>query len=466
MVDLQSLATKWSTYSHPRFNLDNYGFGCVDDVLKYLFVSKTEMNKINLTKDIARVGYISTATAIKNELQNNIAYLIVYEDTNNTVIEEFKKMYKEDLCNAGWEFLDTSAMPMAHYIQQKNPADAIVMRNIEKQQTVIVTPHGYYADHWTRTLAVIDKLLPWFFDLSDEKDFLKLLDKIATEHKQKDVTKLAGIMNEAFANLNMREQIIKDKFNGFENILKESLIDKVNRNIENTRAKIERTNFELSDLYSQLSELNFNLQGYQAIDDSSNNFVNFFLQHKNIDEIKQLDEHSFAFTIRETIEYYDEEGFKTSYNTAGSYFYKKFECAKLLYELFINHRGKLETVSEFECRGLTKLFPTKQSYSKFSSNIYHNAIPHPHLAYFGCLGGNEGQIGKYLEKGDWDMAIEQAIGATKNINISDSTPMHEMIRYILNHKNESFIIADNGERMTVTQFEKYIGGDKKDVEED
>lgn len=465
MAGLSEISTKWRGYSHPNLFLRNEDV--VDEIFKYLFVSTDKIKDLNPHKGIYSIGYSMSVAAITTVVKSDVDnYLDIIEDVPISTVEDFKKGKKNELCENGWEFLDTSAMPMAHYISQKNPTDTVVIRNVAKQHTVIITPSIVEDDRWARILAVIDNLMPWFFDFSKDRDFARLLDNLSHDHSKKHILKIEEIMNAVFDKLNIREQIIRQDFEGFENILKAKLIAEIDTKIENTRYSIQCENEKLDILYSTLAECNLKLQSYKSLEDEGINFVNFIMQHKNIDNIKKLDTNRFAFTIRETIEYYDEDGFKTSYNTPGSIFDKNLDGSDLLYELFVNHRGKIETVSEFECQNLTRLDPVRRGGGSFGNATYNQAMPHPHLAFHACLGGNEKQIRDYLAKGNWDMAIEQAIGATKNINISDHSPMSHLINYIKNYRNEPFIIADNGKRMTVAQFEKYVKGEKKDVKED
>ena len=50
-------------------------------------------------------------------------------------------------------------------------------------------------------------------------------------------------------------------------------------------------------------------------------------------------------------------------------------------------------------------------------------LPHPHLYEYRCLGENEKPITEALMKGDWKLAVEQAIAAVRNLWFGDYTVM-------------------------------------------
>ena len=81
-------------------------------------------------------------------------------------------------------------------------------------------------------------------------------------------------------------------------------------------------------------------------------------------------------------------------------------------------------------------------------------MPHPHIMMFGCDGGNSFYYDKYATEGNWELAIEQAISATKNINFSDAVVLRRTIDWIIsNWETVKFIrITEEEDLLTPAEF--------------
>lgn len=90
-------------------------------------------------------------------------------------------------------------------------------------------------------------------------------------------------------------------------------------------------------------------------------------------------------------------------------------------------------------------------------------MPHPHIYFYRCAGGNDQYYSKYADSGEWQLAIEQAIGATKNLNFGDSTVMGEMIEWLDNNRKTRCIkLADGDTMVSVEEFIKMLNeGEEK-----
>ena len=86
-----------------------------------------------------------------------------------------------------------------------------------------------------------------------------------------------------------------------------------------------------------------------------------------------------------------------------------------------------------------------------------DVLPHPHIYFYHCAGGNDQYYSKYADSGEWQLAIEQAIGATKNLNFGDSTVVGRMIRWLDSHRNVRCIkLADSDKIVSVNEFLKIL----------
>ena len=72
-----------------------------------------------------------------------------------------------------------------------------------------------------------------------------------------------------------------------------------------------------------------------------------------------------------------------------------------------------------------------------------DSMPNPHIYYHACSGGNETYYYRYAESGDWDLAIEQAIAATKNLNWGDSIVSEEMVEWLFDNGDTPCIYVND-----------------------
>jgi hypothetical protein len=126
---------------------------------------------------------------------------------------------------------------------------------------------------------------------------------------------------------------------------------------------------------------------------------------------------------------------------------------EVIINVFLKHYGTFRVDSMFTMTGISSL--NVKSHTR-ADEYLDTHLPHPHLVNHGCLGGNGTYIGKYMSEGRWDMAIEQSIAATKNINFGDTTVVNSMMRDIYNRMDVKFIIADNGQEMSPNEFLEYV----------
>jgi hypothetical protein len=180
----------------------------------------------------------------------------------------------------------------------------------------------------------------------------------------------------------------------------------------------------------------------------------FFKQHKQLKFIGTGDdeysnEQNVYFEICETLEYYDEEDLETLIANKYSIFYSNFTpfAQAIIKAVFIYHRGSIRVRSCFCLSGLSTL----TSCGKMLHS-YDDSLPHPHLVDYNCLGGNLIPIEEAMSSGDWDLAIEQAISATKNINFMDSVVFSTFAQRIDVTRDRRCIILPDDTELTIQEF--------------
>lgn len=455
--NIKNLDTKWNNSIIQELFKQKYEMsGISSQLLPYLFFKKYKDNLENL----------SELKNIFEETTNYCCYNLIdfiSSGFNNKLIINYMSSYFIDIKNScdncelsdGWELLDSAAIPAGYFISQTNPSSAIVLRNVQNKATIIVLKDNFNDEIRARIFSIMHILMPWYFDAptEEEKKFFKYLTDGKTEKVEK-------IMNKFYDELNIREIYFSLTLNGYENCLREQKINNLISNLESCLSDLRYSERMAASYLEKYNSVNYELTQLQSsLKDDSNNIAKFFISHKSIDKIVKK-ENGIIYSIVDTIDFYDEDEFKALYNS-DSYFYKGNEINDLLYEVFVNHKGKFLTRSEFLFNNLSSILPRQRGQLAINDE---GELPHPHLYFYGCLGENREPINQALMNGNWDLAIEQTIGATKNINFSDRTVMNEFLRYLRNNKNLKCIIADNGERMSLNEFKKYIKGDIKDGE--
>lgn len=464
---IKNLTTKWTNPSLSSI-INNqrisYPKSISPQLLRYFFVKRFKDDLDALFElgvffeERSSLGYNDVQDYIYHAKDYQVQLGIYGECSRLNTLQE--SITNNSLQELGWETLDTAAMPVGYFISQTNPSSAVVLRNVENRCTLIFLREPLTPEIQARIFAVLYLLMPWVFDkpTDEEKEFFKLLSNLATD-------KVAKIMDDYYDSIDIRQLLFSKTLNGFENCVRDEQIRKMENEMSSLLEDIKAYEQSLNQVSIRRTNVAFSLKQLRlAARDESNAMASFMISHANIDNVRKMDRQKLYYSIIESIDFFDEEEFKTFYESPNSYFYKEKQFAQELYEIFINHRGKFIVKSEFCLDSLSSLSPIRKD-SANSDSEFDDLLPHPHLCWYGCLGGNAAQINQALQDGNWDLAIDQSIGATKNVNFSDSTVMSRLLSYLRETRSSSkYILADNGVRMTLDEFSKYLKEEKKDGE--
>lgn len=384
--------------------------------------------------------------------------IVVYRGTDKKMLKE------EDVKVEGFVELNTASCPLNQFLT--------VNKNIVRVfQTT--TPDGNYSniifvDDVTevfidKLFSSIPKLIPSLYpDGEIPQDEFEIFKSLAIS----DYEPIEKIIKAKCEELNVAEIILRRTFDGYENITLEKRKAEIKSDLDSYKVQYDNYVSHVRDI---AAEINRTQLVYNSLCNSepqnSNSFVNFLLSHKNIVKCDREDSDIY-YVVDETIEYFADDMFEAYYNNEGCGFMQATtpEAKTILRGLFLKQYGKLRVYAEFYSEALSTLNPLN------SGNIididYSDHFVHPHLGRYRCLGANELPIDNYLKDGEWDMAIEQSIAATKNINFGDSAVMSSFVRDI-NGKlsnNGKFIIANNGQLMTLKEFVQYVEQLEKEEE--
>lgn len=324
----------------------------------------------------------------------------------------------------------------------------------EQIHSVVAFVDNQPNENWYICLfSAMSKIWTWLFD-ENSPDVLAIMQALG----KKDFVTLVKILNTYFPD-DLGIKINNKKLKEYGKCLAKGEIRALNQ-------KIENIDYDLKSLYDRIDsfllsrgDIYLQIEAFQALlqakDD--NELLDIFNNRKNI-EIINVDNnnHYIQYVIKDTLEYYDEDELKRMLENKNSVFYNFSQkwIIPFVKAIFIENRGKICVQSEFTLSRLSTLYPN--NYGDFETD-YSEYMPQPHLGFYTCLGGNKNEIARYLQKNDWQMAIDQTIAATKNINFGDYSVMSRFISYLIENMNiGKFILADNGEKMTVKEFLEFI----------
>lgn len=360
----------------------------------------------------------------------------------------------------GWVSLDTPPYPVAPFLS--SASETRVYSNATIKSTIIFVRQA--TGKWIDALcSSMFRILPWYFTDGISKDETALFKAINT----KDSEAFVKIVNDTCAPYDFKAVRFKRMLIGWNDGYRKQQIIKLKNNAENTLKLISDHQERITNLLNALNEYNANLTSLQAQCDSSDDSVfRFFMNHHDISicniSLNTNNGNIMDYCIFDTLEFFDRDEFLRVYNNELS----NIGCAPkdirdILYAIFglEENKGLFRVESMFRLANLSSLNVLRE---RRSHQYDYTHLPHPHLVNYGCLGGNSKYINQYMQQGNWDMAIEQSIAATKNINFGDIVVIDSFLRDIRNSMDScKCIVANNGKEMTPREFLAYINENKE-----
>ena len=353
---------------------------------------------------------------------------------------------------APWVCLCGAPFPVSEMLSSKFKTQCFI--NHEAQKCFVLAegiPESGVLLEWERILvSALFRLLPWRFpgqiDKEDEeyfKGFFKgdkasLLRTKAIEH---DVIERGGWKELCYKRL--AEKMCTDS--------SQALITKYKRIESDIRTRIEELFVNLEAQQAHLKETQRLLNSLQIGEFSRGDELLQGIKNKSI-RILNVNEDAITFAVCDMLEYYDEDEFFRLEQRSGSYFYRFSDCIqRILHGVFAERLGAFKVSSVFRFNS-SKLEPLELHSFVYPRELIEEFLPNPHLYFFKCLGGNAAPILDFLNKGEYDAAIQQTIAATKNINFADSTVISRMGDFISVNIDNPCIVAQDGTVMTIRQF--------------
>lgn len=356
--------------------------------------------------------------------------------------------------------LNDNFCPVNQFLSSKPQFSRVFVNNTRKT-AVITTSSSSPSTRWfVKMLSILPKILQWLFtteELRTDKYFKSLLDENCDE--------IVKVVDEICSNFDLRKIQLTKLLSGYEGCyLREQILhlkesnEGLYRNIKNYEETIAQYLQEKS-----INDIKINSLQNALSNEEKDVVLNFFIQRPCLQIIKRS--HSaLYYSIVETLEFYDEEEYARSMPNHISVLPNNCQdnYKKLLDSIFVDRKGVFRVKSDFVFTYPAKLVAKQKG--EIEGSQYNDVLPHPHLTTYACLGGNKNEINKYLEEGNWDMAIDQTIGATKNINFGDAVVVAKFLKFLKDNPTTK-MIEYGDQYLSPSEYYEIVFGGKLDEQE-
>lgn len=309
----------------------------------------------------------------------------------------------------------------------------------EKDKAIIAVVHNYASSLWAQALgSMLCGLLRWYYPklTPEERAFFKTISVGVKDIKPEDAElALKKYVEDAAKKIDLQTAKLKALLKGAGSVTRDTQIRTQEKLLEESRRQVASYMDSVRSLYSKIEAAELLLNSLENAEVTSDEeFFEFFNQHKNVHVMsRERDGHDLLFEVVDTLEFYDDAEMGTLFDNSNSWWRRKISALHMQYkylkQIFVNRQGLFRVSAAFALCDLRMISMKKNL--KFE----HDAMPNYHIYGYGCGGGNSIYYERYAESGDWQLAIEQSIAATKNFNTGDSTVGKSMLDWISSNKD-------------------------------
>lgn len=347
---------------------------------------------------------------------------ILIIEASDTMLDNLKD-FKLD----GWKTYESGRFLLNFYLSQFNKCKVYVNEDMHRITAIVLNRPSHL---WTQAfISVMAKVMTWYFpaELPDAtKNFFKAISGFRTAEEIKSAEKtLIDYAEDAAKMIDFRSVRLHKMLDGVADKVRRMQIEALTSSAKDTEDYIRRYLIDLSRYYADFDritvELNALRNSPKASDDT---MLRFFDQHKNI-TLLSVDGTTLTYGVEGTLEYYDQDEWEANLSNTDSFLHDYFSKETLRYfsAIFTERIGIIRVNAEFELASMKLVRPIR------GRTFISNAAPNPHIFYHACSGNNDKYYSEYADKGEWELAIEQSIGATMNLNMGDSTVCREFIEW-------------------------------------
>lgn len=309
---------------------------------------------------------------------------------------------------------------------------------------------------------------------TSESEEDKTLAELVTQHSERIMPILTGIITEAFAR-EFIEMFFMEKAETLDKVLQEAAMRKLMEQLDNIPQQMLRD--KLNALENRRYELRSALENYMAAEKRYTEAHNALVavQHGDDEIIVNIKKFFTAlgvklkdlavtnekiYVIADTVlTYFD--GKKLGYyksNPRSSFSQSPAWEQNLLEKVFETRTVKLHITAGFQIHlrsGRIDVVRRGTSVSNSYNESMRTGIPNPHHEHYNCFGDNQRICNDLVEKGKLDEALMTVYAALGGINISDSAVFNSFLEDLRhdNYRNLAFIEVD-GEMITPTEYRR------------
>ena len=428
-----------------------HGNSIISSLLRAIIVNRTEYDLDSL-KSKSFIGYCRVDS---DDVMRNIVNSPVYDVYQVLVAETRVGYFPSDFSEEGWVALDDAPYPVSKYLSQIVKTRVFVN---ETKERVVAVVEKIATNTWMQAFAsTFPRVLKWYFTSelsSDEQQFYKTIS-VGNKEVSEESAKQAFLeyVNAAAQKIDFRSLTLHSLLDNYSERARERAINDKRSTVDSILRTIRSYQNGMREQYERLTNEQRLLKSLESMEkENSSEVFDFFNQHKCIDVIS-VNGDEIRFGVTETLEFYDEDEFRSVFNRKSSYIYSSSgltDTPRVLNAIFAEHKGVFVVNAVFSLTGM--------GYIDMHSDLSDDTVmPHPHIYFFQCSGGNDQYYSKYADEGEWQLAVEQAIGATKNLNFGDSTVVSKMIRWLEQHKSTKCIkLTDSGKMVSMNEFVKML----------
>ncbi len=346
----------------------------------------------------------------------------------------------------GWEKVQRIT-DMFHRLINVGSLDCLCFINKELKSSILFVDNLTFSRLHVIGGALLG-MVPWYFDRTkapdeldrelvqacqqtDENVYLDVLSKIAQKYDF-EAGRLRRLLGE-FQTSYERQRLITMQRN-HDNIV--SSMEGLEREYNDYAARLRRNQIELHALEMSISH-----------GSADSEIMDLFLSNRNL-ILVDVSGTEMTYIIKSYANLWEDDVVQDDIADRRGYVYNRDrnfsveQCQKLMKAVFIDRTIKLRMCAAF------RLSMGGTSISALSNYDYGpqcaGYMPNPHIHYYHCISGHTPTIHQAMERRDYVAAIMQTMGATQNLNFSDTTVMNKFYRDIFNHNsyNRAFELPD------------------------
>lgn len=351
---------------------------------------------------------------------------------------------REKLCEKydGWECIQkveaffAKSFPLCCYINRSTQSAILITDRLTLRK-------------WHYIQIALFHCFPWFFveHPFDEQD-----KKLVCSLSEDNPSNYLKILAERASKYDFERIRVQRLLSGFETVFEKRRMDSIVSEIDSKRRDIESYNDRVSQMLSELRELNYKLVGLRSVIEShkeDSQLMDYFLIDHRLG-LENADSGDLRFTVKGYITDYDEDQVEGCLDNPRSIIYdvpsgeriSKEDMALLIRAIFLDREIKLRTCAAFVLSaGGGRISCDAQEDKRWPAE-FSTYMPNPHHQHYGCMGEFKRMINKLLQDGDYVGAVVQCETSCDSITWSDITVMQRFMNNMYRNTQECFELPD------------------------